>query len=111
MNLGEAVMEEDAEEAGRDLDVLASPGLHGGAHDALQLRARRRVEVQRQTTVSVSHQLKMRRHCTDGGGQQQANGQHGTTHPSRRHLVFYHCTRLGCYSKSVPSSRRAAPFL
>ena len=88
MNLGEAVMEEDAEEAGRDLDVLASPGLHGGAHDALQLRARRRVEVQRQTTVSVSHQLKMRRHCTDGGGQQQANGQDGTTHPSCRHRLL-----------------------
>jgi hypothetical protein len=78
-HLGEAVMEEDAEEAGRDLDVPASLGLHGGAHDALQLRARRRVEVQRQTTVSsVSHQLKMRRHCGDGGGQQQANGQDST---------------------------------
>lgn len=85
--LREAVMEEDAEEAGGDLDVLASLGLHGGAHDALQLRARRRVEVQRQTTVSVSHQLKMimRRHycADDGAGQQQANGQDMSTHLSR----------------------------
>jgi hypothetical protein len=81
-------MEEDAEEAGGDLDVLASLGLHGGAHDALQLRARRRVEVQRQTTVSVNHQLKMimmRRHycADDGAGQQQANGHDSSSHLSR----------------------------
>lgn len=81
-------MEEDAEEAGGDLNVLAALGQHGGAHDALQLRARRRVEVHRQTTISVSHQLKI---CGDGGGQQQTNSQDGTTHLSCRHSCY---TRL-----------------
>jgi hypothetical protein len=37
--LREAVVEEDAEEAGRDLHVLAERLLYGEAHDARKLRA------------------------------------------------------------------------
>lgn len=83
-------MEEDAQEAGGDLNVLASLGLHGAAHDAFQLRTRRRVKVQRQATGTVvSHQHKRWHYCADDGGQQQANGEDATTvHPRCRHLLL-----------------------
>ncbi|XBI96953.1 hypothetical protein VPH35_033168 [Triticum aestivum] len=42
--LREAVVEEDAEEAGGERHLALERRLHGGQHDALQLRARRRVE-------------------------------------------------------------------
>ena len=46
--LREAVVEEDAQEARGDLHVLPARGLHGGAHNAMQVRARQRVEVRGQ---------------------------------------------------------------
>uniref|UniRef100_A0A8R7PLJ9 Uncharacterized protein n=1 Tax=Triticum urartu TaxID=4572 RepID=A0A8R7PLJ9_TRIUA len=42
--LWEAVVEEDAEQAGGERHLTLERRLHGGPHDALQLRARRRVE-------------------------------------------------------------------
>jgi hypothetical protein len=71
-NLGEAVVEEDAEEAGSEADILLERALHGGPHQGLQLRAGIQVEVVVKAT-SRSHILitmRRRRRAADGDEQE-----------------------------------------
>uniref|UniRef100_K3Z776 Uncharacterized protein n=1 Tax=Setaria italica TaxID=4555 RepID=K3Z776_SETIT len=87
--LREAVVEEDAEEAGGDLRAavgIGARGPHGGAHHAVQVGARQRMEVNRQdrSTSVVGHRLqrqRQRRRCGDEHGQEDD----AATPPSRRH--------------------------
>jgi hypothetical protein len=50
-------VEEDAEEAGSEADILLERALHGGPHQGLQLRAGIQVEVVVKATTGKSHIL------------------------------------------------------
>jgi hypothetical protein len=80
MYLREAVVEEEAEQAGGEADVLAERGVDVGADEGLQLRARLQVEVGRQAaaggvaTRSLLQVSRQRPRADGGGGEEQAHG-------------------------------------